>query len=119
MMSNTDFIAKMVEETLGQENDHSDDVLPFYKPDCFEIEAIYNPEKQCFLICAQGKSIEIPKNWGPFKNRIAKEFILSRGDDKEHFLDMVSLFYNHQIECLKVQLVNTEVGLKDYSKSAA
>ena len=119
MMSATDFISIMVEETLDQENDQGESILPFHQPDCFEVEAVYNPRKKCFMICAHNKFIEIPKNWGPFKNRVAKEFILSRSDDKEDFLTVASLFFNRQIECLKVQLIDTEIGINEYSKSAA
>jgi len=118
-MSTTDFISQMVEETLDRETDHGESILPFHQPDCFEVEAIYNPRKQCFMICAHNKFIEIPKNWGPFKNRIAKEFILSPNDDKEDFLAVASLFFNRQIECLKVQLIDTEMGIDNYTDKAA
>lgn len=118
LMSATDFISKMVEETLRKEQAQGEQVLPFHQPDCFEVEAIYSAEKKCYMIEANNLSIEIPKNWGPFKNRIASEFILSTSDDKEMFLDVVSSFFNRKIDCLKIRLVDAENHLSEFKKSA-
>lgn len=117
-MSATDFISQMVEETLQKEQTEGDKVLPFHQPDCFEIEAVYNPTKKCYSVSANNQIIEIPKNWGPFKNRIATEFILNTTDDKEHFLVVVSSFFARKIDCLKIRLVDAENNLEHVQKSA-
>lgn len=119
MMDGKDFISKMVEETLGESLETEDNVLKFEQPECFELQAKYIANKQCFQIMAHGKTIEIPKNWGPFKNRIANEFILSPLDDKEHLIPVISAFLGKQLDCLKIQLLDSEHNLDDYQGKAA
>lgn len=118
-MGANDFISLMVQETLDSEQSVGEKVLPYQSPDCFEVEAIYNEAKKCYLICADNKFIEIPKNWGPFKNRISQEFILLKEDDHDLFLDIISTFFQKNIECMKIQLINSEVQVMRDIKSAA
>ena len=117
-MDNNDFISKMVEETLGQELDQDEAVLKFEQPECFELQATYLPSKKCFQIMANGRTIEIPKNWGPFKNRIANEFVLSHHDDKDELIPVISAFLGKPLDCLKVKLLKSEHNLEEYSSAA-
>ena len=108
-MANKDFISQMVEDTIEQDVCSGGDLLPFEMPtNTFTVEAVYNHRKQCFMIMANDKFLEIPKNWGPFKNRIATEFMISKRDDNYLFLEVISVFFGQKIDLLKIDLVNSE-----------
>jgi len=104
MMGNEiDFISKMVQETLdGEQVDHVVDVN-FLRSAHVEIMANYDAKLRCYVIRNEhNKVLQIPENWGPFKNRIATEFIVSRQDDNYLFLDILSEFCEQNIDNLKV-----------------
>lgn len=97
-MSKSDFISQMVEETIASQASHEDNVLSFKKPinsDTFELA--YSDTRKCLILEHKGEFLEIPKNWGPFKNRFSREFSVSTSDDKYHFLSMLSIFVGSEI----------------------
>lgn len=112
MMANKDLISQMVDDTIEQENCSVGNLLPFEIPtNTFTVEAFYDEKKQCFLITANGKSLEIPKNWGPFKNRIATEIVISKNDDNYLFLDVLSVFLGKRIDLLRIDLMYSEKSI--------
>jgi hypothetical protein len=111
-MANKDLISQMVDDTIEQENCSGGNLLPFEIPtNTFTVEAVYNDIKKCFMITANDKSLEIPKNWGPFKNRIATEIVISKNDDNYLFLNVFSVFLGQRIDLLKVDLVYSQKSI--------
>lgn len=97
-MSKSDFISQMVEETIAPLENHETNVLSFENPalsHVFDLE--YSEFKKCLILKNEGRVLEIPKNWGPFKNRISKEISISAGDDKYLLLSMLSIFFDTEI----------------------
>ncbi|MBD66866.1 MAG: hypothetical protein CME62_16810 [Halobacteriovoraceae bacterium] len=84
-----------------------------------EILASYNQTKKCYLLSYQNKTLEVPKNWGPFKNRISTEFELTSDNDHHHFLAVLSDYYQTEFKHLKFTLINSEINLFQKLSSAA
>ena len=110
-MKSDDFIGQMVHETISTENEVHQDVLSFRSIDYFKLNVFYDKKRMCFVIRSEKKIIEVPKNWGPFKNRIASEFYISEFDDTEGFIPIISEFFNQEIRTLKIVLENPEVDM--------
>jgi len=108
MMNNKDFIGQMVHETISSEQDDKSNLLSFTHENSFEIRALYNSKRRCYIIRNKRESVEIPENWGPFKNRISSEFYLSKFDDKDNFVEVISLFFKRELTSIKVSLENTQ-----------
>lgn len=106
-MNDNDLISKLVHETLEfAENQQVDDVN-FLQSNFFNIKAKYDYSKRCYIIQNHSLSlIEIPENWGAFKNRIATEFTITKNEDKFLFLDILSIHFDRKIENLRVSLEN-------------
>lgn len=115
-MKENDFIGQMVQETIHSGEDKSN-ILSFSQENSFELNALYDDVRKCYILSNKQEDIEIPENWGPFKNRISTEFIVSRFDDKDFFLDIISVFYGKELNSVKILLENTSSKLSD--KSAA
>lgn len=93
-MGKSDFISQMVEDTIADsESSNSSTVLPFESPKnspSFIVD--YDDARKCYILQSEEGCIEVPKNWGPFNNRISNEFSLSVGEDKYLFLEILSVF---------------------------
>tara|TARA_Y100000590_G_C15421100_1_gene901437 strand:- start:395 stop:742 length:348 start_codon:yes stop_codon:yes gene_type:complete len=105
-MKENDFIGQMVQETLSNSNYDSYEFSHDADSLC-EIRVKVDQARGCYLIWSEKEHLEIPKNWGPFKNRISGEFILSKKEDNEHFLDMLSVFFQQDISTAKFVLDQT------------
>ena len=105
-MKTEDLIGQMVQETISNLNREGTSVLLLSDKDCFKLEAVYDEKRMCFVLSHGDKSIEIPKNWGPFKNRITKQFVLSEFDDGELFIPIIAAFYQEKINSIKISIIN-------------
>ena len=108
MMSNKDFIGQMVQETISNEQDDKSNLLSFTHENSFEVKAFYDSKRYCYIIHNKREVVEIPENWGPFKNRVSSEFYLSKFDDKDNFVEVISLFFKRELVSIKVSLENTQ-----------
>lgn len=104
-MGKTDFISQMVEETMGA-YDSSD------KPteELLSIDLEYSSYRKCYIYKGYGQNLEIPRNWGPFANRISKEFILNTADDPYKFLEILSVFLVQEVESVKINICSESMG---------
>lgn len=104
-MSSYDLIEQMVQETISNTSTQASGEchlsLLNSKKTC-KLYASYNSTKLCYIISLDGNKIEIPKNWGPFKNRISTEFTISSREDEDKFFEVVSAFFNIKESALKV-----------------
>lgn len=107
-MGDQDFIGQMVQETISIEQDDKSNLLSFTHENSFEIRAFYDKTRFCYVIHNKKEIMEIPENWGPFKNRISKEFFLSKFDDKDNFIEIVSIFLDRKLDSIKFILDNVE-----------
>lgn len=117
-MADHDFIIKMVEETMeASKYSHNTELLPFSAPNtAHSVKAHYDPRKLCYVIYGKDKNLEIPKNWGPFANRISKEFLINSTDDPHYFIPVLEEFLGQKI--LTVHIVIT-LESADTSNQAA
>lgn len=119
-MKDNDFISQMVNDTIAATDEAHADVLPFATPsNHFVVYANYDESKHCYVIKSKGKSLEIPKNWGPFHNRISQEFMILKGDDQHHFIDILSKFMGVKLEHLKIKLETSSTVSSDVDSHAA
>ena len=66
MSNSSDYISRMVSETLGEESDSN--LLPFHVPPSRGgAKARFDRRRGCITITFQEKNLEIPVGWGPFK----------------------------------------------------
>ena len=106
-MNDKDFISKMVHETLEGATSQNVEDVNFLQSSFFEIKAKYDYHKKCYIIWnTTNEALEIPENWGPFKNRISTEFTITKAEDKFLFLDILSLHFEQNITNLKISLEN-------------
>lgn len=83
----------MVQETFNDLEGRAD-VLGFDKSNTLSVDAFYDKRRQCYVIHNETEVIDIPKGWGPFKNRIGSHFSITTGEDQFLFLEVLATFYN-------------------------
>ncbi len=105
-MKEADFIGQMVQETIQTNDNDKSNLLSFSQENSFELCAFYDKKRFCYILHNHKEILEVPKDWGPFKNRISSEFIVSRFDDKDHFLDIISIFYKKDLNSIKIVVEN-------------
>lgn len=98
-MKDNDFITLMVQETLNLQDD--DSVVP-------TLSAYQDRAKACIVITnSSGESLEIPKNWGPFKSMMGHHVYLSRENDTNEFLSVLNSFLGAEYEAVRITLGET------------
>jgi hypothetical protein len=107
-MKTNDFIGQMVHETISTENSTQQDMLSFENNNFFKLEVSYDKKRMCFVLENDKGTLEVPQNWGPFKNRIASQFYISEFDDPEGFISIISNFFDQEISSIKIILKNPE-----------
>ncbi|MAX65349.1 MAG: hypothetical protein QF441_14615 [Bacteriovoracaceae bacterium] len=106
-MAKKDFIQQMVKDTISFSQEYySDNVLPLSFKGAFEISAFYDRKRKCYILHNESEVLEIPRNWGPFRNRVSIRFQLSKYDDKDNFVEILSLFFNKDLEHVQVNILN-------------
>jgi hypothetical protein len=107
-MKESDFISQMLLDTISDDSPvvGNDFMLVDGLSNAFEIDAVLDEQRSCYVFEVSGSALEVPINWGPFKNRLALEFTLSESEDKENFLDIVSSLCNHKVKCIKVKFTH-------------
>lgn len=104
-MKDRDIIAQMVQETIDNQN--TSNVLKFKSPEDTETFNVnFNEIKKCYTLTTDSKKLEIPMNWGPFKNRIATEFTLSIDEDDDKFISALSAFLDKPLYSIKIKFQN-------------
>jgi hypothetical protein len=103
-MSDKDLIDIMVRETLSEKKS----LDPFKLVQPFGISAIYDKTRLCFVIEGSEYSLEIPENWGPFKNRLSASFEITPESDKELFLPIISSFLGKELSHIMIELKGVE-----------
>lgn len=105
-MSKPDFISQMVEDTITDTNFKASNVLSFEPPvNTYNLNVELHEEKKCYIVHNESKSIEIPINWGPFKNRISREFTIDQGEDRHMILSVLSIFFEKTITHAKFSII--------------
>lgn len=118
-MKDGDFIAQMVQETIDSQQ--TSNVLKFKNPDDTEtFDVHFDQSKKCYTLKTPSKTLEIPMNWGPFKNRIASEFTLSIDEDDDKFINVLSTFLEKPLYSIKIKFLNSpnSIGQKNISDAA-
>lgn len=108
-MKNSDFIEQMVQETLDIENESSSIQMRFKLDEVFEIDAVLDDERSCYILKGESGRIEIPMNWGPFHNRIGKEIIIHANEDQVEFLKVLSSFLKIPLEAIRINLIKDPI----------
>ena len=119
-MKDNDFISQMLLETLNEDSSSRNDFMFVDGPsDAMQVEAFFDSVRSCYCLNFAGQAIEIPSNWGPFKNRVAKEFSLVKSEDSDYFLDIISEVYGQDIKSIKVFIHSVENDShSNYSQAA-
>ncbi len=104
-MDDKNLIDLMVQETI--QGEAPSNVIPFQNENTFQISAIYQPERKCYQISKKNEVLEIPKNWGPFRNRISQSFTLTPFEDSDDFLSVLEMFYGRDINSAQITLINS------------
>ena len=98
-MKDNDFITLMVQETLNQ---HNNDLTV----QC--LEAYEDREKACIVISnSSGQSLEVPKNWGPFKAMMGNHVYIHQENDQYEFLSVLSSFLGQDYDSIRIVLGQT------------
>lgn len=98
-MKDMDYISQMVQETL--QSNKFQGVEASEEP--VEIRVKRNVAKNCLVISNEkGQDLEIPENWGPFKNRIVHNFIVDSSDDPYDFLSVLSSFLGQELGSIRI-----------------
>ncbi len=106
----------MVDETFSSERAYKQlELLPFER---IEIEAIFDKRRNCFVLNLAGLSIEIPKNWGPFKNRISQNFSLDRSEDYFFLIPVIENILNKTIDAIDFKLGHFDLFNLDQNQAA-
>lgn len=113
-MKEMDYISKMVQETLQGASDrrgmgmqHPPSILQAYK----------NLQKRCIVIVNRaGDELEVPINWGPFKNNYQNEFLIESESDEFDFLPIISTFFQEDFFAIRIVV---EDKFKDHSDRSA
>ena len=107
-MKETDFISQMLLDTIDDDSSMGTNDFMFVDgpSDALEIDASCDELRSCYVFNVNGQVLEVPVNWGPFKNRLALEFTLSESEDKEHFLDIISALCNNKVTSVRVRFTH-------------
>lgn len=103
-MKDTDFIGQMVHETIESENPNKSSLLSFKPEVDGEVWVGLDEVRKCYIIQHKQKSLEVPFNWGPFKNRISKEIILDIHEDTHHFIEVFNVYFQTNYQSMKLNL---------------
>lgn len=115
MIKENDFIEKMVQETIEMVESDKSNIRGFAIKSDRVINLIFDHARHCYIVNHGDSTIEIPDNWGPFKNRNTYEFEVNQADDDYHILDIFSHFFNEEFRCIKFAFVE----LHEYRRNAA
>ena len=115
-MNEKSLIDLMVDETFSSEIAHNQ--LELLTLERVEIEAIYDANRKCFVLNLAGQSIEVPKNWGPFKNRISQSFSFDRSEDHFFFIPIIEDILHRTIDCIDFKLSHFDVFSTDQDQAA-
>ena len=108
-MSKSDFISQMVEDTIADTEPRENNILSFEAPkNICHLDLELNEKKKCYVLRDSDRCLEIPINWGPFKNRISREFTLGLGEDKHLILSMLSVFFDKPITNARFSINRSE-----------
>lgn len=116
-MNNKDFIGQMVQDTIEKNEEKSN----LYHFSDNEVDRIihfdFDHHRKCHLLKHKKEVLEVPSNWGPFKNRISSNITLFADDDKYLFLDMLNTFLGSELRSVKI-ITASHVELFEGQKAA-
>lgn len=116
-MKENDFIGQMVQDTIHS----SDNNTNLYNFDDSEVDRIihfdFDFKRQCHCLTHKKQTLEIPRNWGPFKNRISPSIVISSSDDKYLFLDILNSFLGCELTSVRI-VMSSDSNIFDLSKAA-
>ena len=105
-MNDKYLIDLMVQETI--QGDVPSNVIPLSNENTFQLTARYIAKRRCFLIKKNDKNLEVPENWGPFKNRLSQSFTLTSFEDSDDFLSVLELFYDRELTSVQITIEGKE-----------
>lgn len=115
-MNDKSLIDLMVEETFSHESYPTQ--IEMFAPCSIDLEAKYQADKKCFSINLKELGLEIPMNWGLFKNRISNHFSLNKHDDLDFFIPIVESVLGTNIDQIQFTLVYPEEDYLSGHKAA-
>lgn len=100
-MKEMDYISQMVLETLQpthhEETDRYQQIAV--------VHGFEDRDRKCIvLLNKMGYELEVPINWGPFKDFIGKELIIEKDQDPHSFLSVISSFFNEDFQAVRIDL---------------
>lgn len=116
-MKHFDFIEQMVHDTIDSDESSSMYYLKFNDRPEFTVNLESDDSRRCLSVQIGTKRIEFPKNWGPFKNRVTSEIILTFEDDPYQLLDIINMALNKNFKSIKF-VIPTNRNLFTYKQAA-
>lgn len=120
-MKDNDFISQMLMETLEDTSFQKSDEFTLIKSfdDAVELQVTKDEERECFCFTLKETPIEVPVNWGPFKNRISRDFTLSRSEDTDYFLDILSDILMYRVQNIRIMITDSvQEQVQSYNQAA-
>jgi hypothetical protein len=107
-MKETDFISQMLLDTIDDSSSvlTNDFMLVDGPEDVLLVDAVRDSQRSCYIFEINGQVLEVPVNWGPFKNRLALEFTLGESEDKYKFLEIISTLCNNKVTNIKIKFTH-------------
>ena len=116
-MKESDLIGQMVQETIQNADDTEHNVLDFTHDVDRIIYLQFDSVRLCHIIKNKKKTLEIPQNWGPFRNRISSEIHIDEFEDRHEFLAVLRQFFDANFKSVK--MVTAPVLSHTYERKTA
>ena len=116
-MKESDYIGLMVQETIQISEESEYHELDFAESVDRTIHLQYDQIRCCHIMASKKGDLEIPQNWGPFKNRISHEIYLDISDDKYDFLSILNQHLGERFTSVKL-ITSPDLG-SFYGRKAA
>lgn len=105
-MNDKYLIDLMVQETI--QGDIPSNVISLSSEDTFQLTANYIQNRKCYQIQRKDKKLEVPENWGPFKNRLSQSFTLTAFEDSDDFIGVLELFFDRELKSVNINIQGRE-----------
>ena len=99
-MKEKDFISLMVQETLSLQ-ESSDRAFTLYAQE--------DIQRMCLSIENDvGELLEVPKNWGPFRDLMGSQIFITAENDSYEFLGVISQFFGYDFQSVRIVLEHNQ-----------
>jgi hypothetical protein len=105
-MDNKCLIEQMVQETFENTAEDSN-VISLTSRKNNKLSATYDEDRKCLILRKDNKKLEVPHNWGPFRENFELSVQICSKDDSLLFFQLISEYFNISSEKIDIEIKNS------------